>query len=430
MYARNAPPLWAGGAQIHCRESSQIVRAMWEPDRPHTHWYKTSLQPQAILEKTDILYDELHRERQLQIATQAALPEPSEIYLIPPIATELLMQPAAPAPPTTPAPLALLETPAQPTRPAAKNGLLPSETRKTPPSAARHTPPPPATRSAAPANLPPPTRLPPPQETITPPVTLQQPFKPPDVPCSFCCCWTHVPLNPAARDSGDETAEDGWIPGWLVLVEWVPERFWSLGCLPSPWEDWLRGYLDASRERKEAVQARADAAELEAYLEATKAAKARKLRAEARIQEVQVPTKPTAAAPPPPAQPSPQQAVPTPSPSAPPTRSNRSKPPPVTTTPPPKQPEPQLLIATWTPQPKFEDDVLRKSPPKKDEIERALKELGYSKKSQVADMVHRVLDHERNVSASSMSAGIADAVANARAAKRAVRPRSGQAALL
>ena len=225
-------------------------------------------------------------------------------------------------------------------------------------------------------------------------------------------------------------AQDGWIPGWLVLVEWVPERFWSLGCLPSPWEDWLRGYLDASRERKEAVQARAEAEELQAYLEAAKAAKARKQRAEARLQQAQVPNRATPAAPPLPVQSSPQQ-VPTPSsPSPPLPRSNRAKPPPVPPPPPQKQPEPQLLIATWTSQPKFEDDALRKSPPKKDEVDRALKLLGYSKKSQVADMVHRVLDHESNVSASSMSAGIADAVANARAAKLAARPSSVQPALL
>ena len=64
-----------------------------------------------------------------------------------------------------------------------------------------------------------------------------------------------------------------------------------------------------------------------------------------------------------------------------------------------------------------DDGELQHSPPSKKELDDALKLLGHTTSGQVASMVQRVLTHEKNIAASTMSAGLAEAVAHARREK-------------
>ena len=57
------------------------------------------------------------------------------------------------------------------------------------------------------------------------------------------------------------------------------------------------------------------------------------------------------------------------------------------------------------------------SEPDFEEVEQALKYLGYAPNGRVAQAVHRVLDHERNNSGRAMSTGISDTIERARKAR-------------
>ena len=273
------------------------------------------------------------------------------------------------------------------------------------------------------------------------------PSLPPDVPCSSFCCWTHV-----------HGAEGGaWTPGWLIFVDWMPDWFWRIGCLPAPWEDWVWSYLQAARERKNEAEARALEEALEGYREA---ARERKRLAEERknaeaikaLEDAGEPWKaialerkmkeaaakpPTAAAAAAAAKHEIKDKVAAKKPVQ--TRRQRmasqgpprSSPPRKSSPPRPSTSSPLYIEAQRLPPPagspvhrpllplqhELDDGALRHSPPSKKELDEALRLLGHTTKGQVAMMVQRVLTHENSIAASTMSAGLAEAVANARREK-------------
>lgn len=436
---------------------SVMSDGIYDEDHAHSHWYRTSVETQAAEQK---LADEESGEDQEKVyifvdGVQAAVwdartrecnacancaspphtPKASPMRNLSPKDSSSQQSPKWEPPQLLPngayAPMAAAAAPAAPQGPPV---------RPPPP-----VPPRPAAIEFAPRSLDA-------EERPTTAPTLAPPSEPPNVPCSWACCWTHV----HGRDGG------AWMPGWLIFVDWVPDYVWSLGCLPEPWEEWIRGYLEAARVRKHQADQAALEEAMEGYREAARerkrlaiqrkqqeeikaledageawkaiaverqfkeeAAGRRRASREALEREKGEAKPPEEAAGPPKKAPfvTRQQRMAAQGligPPRSPTARKRGSPKrgassPSTSTfiaaaplPPPSR-KPML-----PPLPAPEDDELQKSPPSKREVDHALRYLGHSKKGQVAYMVQCVLEHENHVSAPAMSEGLADAVANAR----------------